>query len=214
MDLIKFIIITTIIVILLGCCILANTGAITNYFSSTTLSAYDRYDIQLIDNNDANYIKWIIPGVNLPDNITQSPNTTVIGPSLTPTATSSINPTLLIPIDTPTQGASSGPSNGSGSGTSPNQPSIFSGGGTNGSGTNLYPSVNPGTTTSGSSGKVCPKCPNMPIPDDQLGLAADKGRNFGIELPWDREVGYCEVLKNTDRDLYKNVQDSTTITFY
>lgn len=33
-------------------------------------------------------------------------------------------------------------------------------------------------------------------------------------LPWDREVGHCEVLKNNDRDLYKTVQDVKTITFF
>lgn len=39
-------------------------------------------------------------------------------------------------------------------------------------------------------------------------------KDFGDELPWDKEVTHCEVLKHTDRDLYKNVQDVNMITFY
>lgn len=33
-------------------------------------------------------------------------------------------------------------------------------------------------------------------------------------LPWDREVGHCEILKDNDRDLYKTVQDVKTLTIY
>src|SRR5579883_2484968 len=56
--------------------------------------------------------------------------------------------------------------------------------------------------------------PNSPIPDDKLMSLTESNRNFGNELPWDKEVGFCELLKNTDKDLYRNVQDSTSITIY
>ena len=56
--------------------------------------------------------------------------------------------------------------------------------------------------------------PNAPISDNRLIVDTEKSRDFGIELPWDREVGFCEVLSKTDRDLYQNVKDTTTITFY
>jgi hypothetical protein len=129
MNLIKFIIVLLIITILLACSFLANSNVIYNYLSETTLSAYDRYDIHTIDNNDVKNINRFmqIYGVN----------------NLRPENTS----------------------------------------------------------------------PNNRIPDENL-LLEDKNRNLGTELPWDREVGFCEVLDSTDRDLYKNVQDSTTITFY
>lgn len=58
------------------------------------------------------------------------------------------------------------------------------------------------------------KSPNAPIPDTKLITHTENNRNFGNELPWDREVGFCEVLRGSDRDLYRNVQDSTTITLY
>ena len=139
MDLIKFIIIATIITMLIGCFFLSNIGAMSDYFLSMSLTDYNRYDIQLVDENDINYINWIIPGIQLPE------NTKVI---------------------------------------------------------KSHPKYK------------CPKCPNMTIPDSQLGLTDDTSRNFGTELPWDEEIGFCDVLKGTDRDLYKNVQDSSTITFY
>jgi hypothetical protein len=41
-----------------------------------------------------------------------------------------------------------------------------------------------------------------------------KSKYHGEELPWDREVGYCDILKNTDDDLYKTVHNTKTITFY
>lgn len=33
-------------------------------------------------------------------------------------------------------------------------------------------------------------------------------------LPWDREIGSCEVLKGIDKDLYKTVQNTKTLIFY
>ncbi len=35
-----------------------------------------------------------------------------------------------------------------------------------------------------------------------------------LDNPWDRNVGFCEVLRETDNDLYKNVHDVNIITFY
>ncbi len=155
MDLIKFIIIATISTMLIGCFFLANIGAMSDYFLSMSLTDYNRYDIRLVDENDINYINWIIPGIQLPD------NTKVIIPD---------NTKVIIPDNTKV--------------------------------IKSHPKYK------------CPKCPNMTIPDSQLGLADDTSRNFGTELPWDEEIGFCDVLKGTDRDLYKNVQDSSTITFY
>ena len=49
--------------------------------------------------------------------------------------------------------------------------------------------------------------------DDSIVLNLDTG-NHGKELPWDPEVDHCQVLEHTDRDLYKNIQDTETIVFY
>jgi hypothetical protein len=49
------------------------------------------------------------------------------------------------------------------------------------------------------------------IPEDML----DKeNKNYNNELPWDTDVTPCDILKDTDQDLYKNVLDSNMITFY
>jgi len=75
------------------------------------------------------------------------------------------------------------------------------------------------TSTSKSTSKSKSKLTNPintfkdPIPDEDL-LSGDSDREFGNDLPWDREIGYCEVLKGTDNDMYKTVQDDITITFY
>lgn len=163
MNLIKFIIVITLVSILLGCCFLANSTMIDNYFSKTTLSAYDRYDIRTIDENDVNYIKWLAPGI-LPD-------ANKLIPSINNQGTK-VNP-IGIAI-------------GNGNGNSGNI------------------SFDPHHTID----------PNVSISDEDIISKESRDRNFGNELPWDREVGFCEVLKNTDRDLYQNVQDSTTIVFY
>lgn len=171
MDLIKFIIIAIIFVILLGCVFLSNTESIANYFSSTTIAAHNRYDIQFIDDNDVNYIKWAFPGIRLPNTFdkTSTPITTLTNP-LIPGVTSGIYDSGSVQYDQET------------------------------------------ITTNNQIKSQ--KCPNMPIPDEELGLSLSTTRDFGIELPWDREIGFCEVLKGTDRDLYKSVQDATNITFY
>lgn len=57
-----------------------------------------------------------------------------------------------------------------------------------------------------------------PIPDSVLITDEHRKKNLNYQilqgLPWDRDVGNCEVLKSTDRDLYKTVQDNIVITFY
>lgn len=54
--------------------------------------------------------------------------------------------------------------------------------------------------------------PNALITDQQLMGTND--RYMGNELPWDKEIGQCDVLRDMDIDLYKNVQDSKKITFW
>jgi hypothetical protein len=53
-----------------------------------------------------------------------------------------------------------------------------------------------------------------PIPDQSLLPPDSNTRDLGVDLPWDREVGHCEVLKDRDRDLYKTVLNTNVITFY
>jgi hypothetical protein len=153
MELIQFIIMATIIVILSGCFFLAHTNTIVNYISST-LTDYNKYIVQIIDNNDANYIKWIIPRIQFLDNLELESQK-----KISPNKGINNNPVAI-------------------------------------------------------NSDLQYKCPNMTIPDNQLFSEINKHRNHGIELPWDKEIGFCEVLKGTDRDMYANVQDSTNITFY
>lgn len=54
--------------------------------------------------------------------------------------------------------------------------------------------------------------PNATMTNEQLMGPGD--RYMGNELPWDKEVGQCDIVKNMDIDLYKNVQDSKIITFW
>jgi uncharacterized protein YlbG (UPF0298 family) len=54
--------------------------------------------------------------------------------------------------------------------------------------------------------------PHSPMQSDILLASSD--RNYGTNLPWDKDVKPCEILKNTDRDLYANVQDAKSITIY
>ncbi len=54
--------------------------------------------------------------------------------------------------------------------------------------------------------------PNALMTNEQLMGTND--RYMGNELPWDKEIGQCDIVKNMDIDLYKNVQDSKIITFW
>lgn len=172
MNLIKFIIVTTIIAIILGCLFLSNLEFITNYISDTVLSGYDRYDLRVADDNDIKNIKklnGIIPNIEIVDTSDIVDNVQNVDPNLAPT--------------------------------------------------DLLTTTMTATTIKTDSGKTTPMLqrghdPNEPIADNRLIIDNEANRDFGIELPWDREVGFCEVLSKTDRDLYQNVRDTTTITFY
>lgn len=54
--------------------------------------------------------------------------------------------------------------------------------------------------------------PNSPIQKEILLASSDN--NYGADMPWDRDVKPCEVLRNTDQDLYADVQDAKMITIY
>lgn len=54
--------------------------------------------------------------------------------------------------------------------------------------------------------------PNAQI--DNKDLLTSSQYNYGPDMPWDRDVSPCEVLKNTDQDLYADVQDSKSIIIY
>lgn len=53
--------------------------------------------------------------------------------------------------------------------------------------------------------------PNRKIEDSKM-INPDK--NLGSDMPWDRDVKPCEILKNTDQDLYADVQNARKITIY
>lgn len=54
--------------------------------------------------------------------------------------------------------------------------------------------------------------PNSPIQTDILYASSEA--NYGTDMPWDRDVKPCEILRNTDQDLYADVQDTKHITLY
>ena len=54
--------------------------------------------------------------------------------------------------------------------------------------------------------------PNSPIQKEILLASSDY--NYGVDMPWDRDVKPCDILRNTDQDLYADVQDSKHITIY
>jgi hypothetical protein len=54
--------------------------------------------------------------------------------------------------------------------------------------------------------------PNSPIQKEILLASSDN--NYGADMPWDRDVKPCEVLRNTDQDLYADVQDAKHITIF
>ena len=54
--------------------------------------------------------------------------------------------------------------------------------------------------------------PNSSIQKEILLASSDS--NYGSDMPWDRDVKPCEILRNTDQDLYADVQDAKQITIY
>jgi hypothetical protein len=208
MDLIKFIIIAFIIVILFGCCFLANSGYIANYLSETTLQAYDRYNVRLVDNNDINYLKLLMPSVTITDNIPQKNKIIALNPTLGPSITA--GNTSGMTRDTVNDAMANGvPLNKqlAKQNSCTNSPAKISG--------SPIGKIEDNKGPKKSNVPYNPNLdPNSLVPDNALITQDDVSRNYGDELPWDREIGFCEVLKGTDRDLYQNVQNSTIITFY
>ena len=209
MNLLTFIIVATIVTIIIACLYLANSKTINNYLQATNLGDYDKYDIRLIDDSDINYINKIIPGhayVIVPNpNISAPSSNNLMYASNGTNGTNEENGTNRTNEENGTN-AKNGTNAANGTRTN-------AGNGTNGPYgrneffglTKLNGSINNTTTLNN---------PNAPITDNMLLEPNEQDRNFGYELPWDKEVGFCEVLNNTDMDLYDNVQDSTTITFY
>lgn len=186
MDLIKFIIVATLTAIIFGCVFLANLEFITNYVSETVLSEYDRYDVRVIDDNDIKNIKKLNGVLPGIEIVDTSGNGTQnnISSDTASNDKQNVDP-VLAPTDLLIPSTTVGSINKSSSNSN-----------------NTIPLLQKGHD------------PNAPISDNRLIVDNEKNRDFGIELPWDREVGFCEVLSKTDRDLYQYVKDTTTITFY
>lgn len=159
MDIIKLVILLTILSIIIGSMCLANIDTIKNYFSELTSSSYTKYDIKNINDTDIGFINKAFPDVDV--SLKNNPNT------------------LFTPSTSPSTSPSPSPSTSK----------------------STSKSLNPINTFKDT------------IPDEDL-LSSDRDREFGNDLPCDREIGYCEVLKGTDNDMYKTVQDDITITFY
>lgn len=53
--------------------------------------------------------------------------------------------------------------------------------------------------------------PNKKIEDSKM-INPDK--NLGSDMPWDRDVKPCDILKNTDQDQYADIQNARHITIY
>ena len=85
MDLLLVVIIGLALVILGGCVYLLHSEKIHNYFTDTSVTMYKKYSVNLIDDDDAEYIKAIVPEKTmndvlvklLPDNKIKSPIDTI-----------------------------------------------------------------------------------------------------------------------------------------
>lgn len=135
MNLEEIIIIATILSILLGCMLYKYGNDIYDYISNTTIDAYDKYDVKLMDDSDVKYIKKFVS-----DETLQS---------------------IVDKLDL--------------------------------------------------DGSANMSCPNAKIDENAL---LNQTNKYGTELPWDLNVTSCNVLRNTDKDLYGNVENSRIITFY
>lgn len=184
------------LVLLCGCCVLSYEGEIRNYIEGSNIQKYGTYDLHLIDRNDINYARLIFPIDE--DKIPVQTDTYDLQPASVPrSVTDQPNqfnqPNTQNSITQSIQASQSNPS------SVLSQPNVLS--------KDLSTSTketNP-TITSG---------PNKLLTDDELLPDYDNNKDFGYDLPWDKEIGFCEVLKGTDRDLYSNVVDDTIITFY
>lgn len=167
------------LIMLCGCCILSNEAEIKNYLEGTNIQKYGTYDLHLIDQNDVNYAKLILP-------IDESK---LALEDKTPDLYNTSNSQSLQSYQNYTPKRATNDS------------------------TNNKP-TNKLVTTITSQINESKANPNRILTDDDLMLTSDNEKNFGNELPWDREIGFCEVLKGTDRDLYSNVVNDAIITFF
>lgn len=188
MDILKQIILLTIISIMLGCCLLANIDKINDYFTEMSVSPYDRYEVRKIDETDVKFINLVVPNVKID---------VLASPAHSNTNNSNTNNSKATNIvQTPISRVLIDPKTG--------RP--FTNGTNNTNNTknmnNMYDPENIMNTYRGT------------ISDNFLTTHDGNDKTFGFELPWDREIGHCEVLANTDRDLYKSVQNSKILTFF
>ena len=160
-ELIKVVIIVLAIALFCGCCFFANGDAVINYLTRSTITSYDRYDIDLIDKTNVDYAKYFLSKEKI-DDIAYK----------------------LISDDIKDKNQS----------TNNNDPD----------------DVRNSVMYTAAKNKFLD--PNAKIPD--LILLDSENKDIWNELPWDKEVSHCDILKDTDRDLYKNVVDSIAITFY
>lgn len=202
MDLIKFIIIVTMLVMLCGCCVLAHEAEIKNYLEGSNIQKYGTYDLHVIDKNDVNYAKLLFPiddsKLIVQDNgfgpdSQMATQYTLAQPWL------STQPYVPNPNSNYNQPIQSNQYNQS----NQNQPDR-----SNQSKTSTKTQIN----SNGLKGTRAD--PNRTFGDTDLLPSMDNNKDFGNELPWDREIGFCEVLKGSDRDLYSNVIDNTIVTFF
>ncbi|VBB18422.1 hypothetical protein YASMINEVIRUS_885 [Yasminevirus sp. GU-2018] len=208
MDILKLVILLTIISIMIGCCMLANIDRINGYFSETAVAQYDKYDVRKIDETDVKFINLFFPkvvvdvssinGATSNKGSSQSKNQ-----SKTKQGSSVTTPIARVKIDPRT-------------GKAMTTPSVDTSGGTK-----SIDGTSTGTISTGATDQKNTYDPEKAmntfrgtIPDELLVSNYSSNRTFGDELPWDREIGHCEVLKGTDNDLYKSVQDTKVLTFF
>jgi hypothetical protein len=214
----KYIIIFITIAILIGCFVTAYFFDIRTYTLSMMggASLKDRYAIRLIDETDIKYISMFVSNETL-DNVAQmiSTNTYVTDPN------KPVPNYTLLSDSTSTAGVSvsgtAGAANTSGSAGAANTSGLAGAANTSGSAGAVNTSGSAGAVntsgsagavnTSGSAGSAGNNNPSAPI---QSTAQIETGSN----MPWDRDVTPCNVLKNTDQDLYADVQDARRVTLY
>ena len=193
---------------MIGCFALANIDRINVYFSESNIAQYEKYDVRKIDDTDVKFINLFFPKVVVDvSNVNGNTNNNKKSQSKTNMGTQLIQvtrdtaPIPRVKVD-PTTGSVLTAS------------SVDTSGGVKNAG-----SVNkPAEGSPDKQNNYDPeKAMNMfrgTIPDELLISNYSSNRTFGDELPWDREIGHCEVMKGSDKDLYKSVQDTNVLTFF
>lgn len=191
MDILKLVILLTILVIIIGCFFLVNIDTINSYLTQLGGTASnERYNIHSIDSTDVKFINLLFPDLNIDlNNKINKPTGSTISTMSTISNTS--NTSNISPFTNTSENDMVDMINIGDTNTLNNSEMII-----------ISPGNDPLNTYRGT------------VPDKMLLSPDSNNRDFGYELPWDREVGFCEVLKGTDNDLYKNVQNSTTLTIY